>query len=532
MMLDGIQRRPGVWLSAFVLLVSVAWILPELVRDDIYDGDAAHHVYWAYAYADPALFPDDFASEYFAHPSIVPPGYDLLYRGMAKVLDVQVAGELLAAALFALSLFLAYRVGTYANTDVPVLSGTAMMLLITVAITELSLLPPMGLQRAFALPLTLTAVLALQRSMLPLLGVVFLLSALIYPIVCATLGVCTIFYLAPRLVRDRRLPEGWLPLAILGSIALALIARAGSPESVGPMATLAEAMSMPEFGRGGRQPLFGEGFRSVFAHHRTGLGFPLRWVAVTIAVLAFLAWRKHLARVPTIAWSLLGAALLVWLVARFAMFTLYLPQRHTVWALPVGLGILIAAAVPAVRDMTNTRLTRLAVVFAALAVVAIQGATALEQWRTPRDHDLDAAYEFLQTLPPETLVAAHPLDADDVPMRARRSVLVSRETSISFMLGYYSRAKERLAAALAATYATDWCTVDSLGARWGVDVFLVTPAPWQVQGYDEPFNTQVQKLMQQGESEGFVLRNPPRERLLFQSGDVSVVRVDECTPGR
>src|SRR5690606_7030462 len=315
------------------------------------------------------------------------------------------------AALFALTLLLAYRVGAQASPQNSALSGGAMMLLIAVAIPELFLLPPMGLQRSFALPLTLTAVLALQRSMLPLLGIVFLLAALIYPIVCATLGVCTVFYLLPRLIRDRRLPEGWLPLAILGSVALALVANAGAPESVGPMVTLAEALSMTEVGRDGRQSLFGKGIRCILAHHRTGLGFPYGWSVLTLVTIAFLVCRKRVADVPSVAWSLLAAALLVWLVARLFMFTLYLPQRHTVWALPTVLGILVAAAVPASIEVAGVRLVRPLIGAAAMVVVGLYGATALEQWRTPRDHDLDAAYEFLQTLPPETLVAAHPLDA-------------------------------------------------------------------------------------------------------------------------
>ena len=94
------------------------------------------------------------------------------------------------------------------------------------------------------------------------------------------------------------------------------------------------------------------------------------------------------------------------------------------------------------------------------------------------------------------------------------------------MLGYYRRASERIQAALAATYATNWSTIDFLGSRWGVDVFLVTDYPWTQSGYDEPFNSTVMVLIEEGQSTGFVLRNPPPDRILFQSGNVRIIRVE------
>jgi len=108
---NAIEYRSAVWFWIFISIATLLWILPELLRDDLYDGDAAHHVYWAYKYTDPTLFPHDFASEYFADPSIVPKGYNALYWALAQILDIQIASELLGAALFALTLFMAARVG-------------------------------------------------------------------------------------------------------------------------------------------------------------------------------------------------------------------------------------------------------------------------------------------------------------------------------------------------------------------------------------------------------------------------------------
>jgi hypothetical protein len=83
-----------------------------------------------------------------------------------------------------------------------------------------------------------------------------------------------------------------------------------------------------------------------------------------------------------------------------------------------------------------------------------------------------ALYAFVETLPADTLVAAHPLDADAVPLRTRRSVLVSDVVALPFDHGYYGQVADRTAAALAACYASDWAGVDALGQRYGADVFL------------------------------------------------------------
>jgi len=53
--------------SAFACCVvaTLLWIGPWIVRQDLYYDDAAHHVWWLYQYADPALFPGDIAVAYF-----------------------------------------------------------------------------------------------------------------------------------------------------------------------------------------------------------------------------------------------------------------------------------------------------------------------------------------------------------------------------------------------------------------------------------------------------------------------------------
>ena len=513
------------------LVITAVWIAPNILRDDIYASDAAHHVFWAYKYADPELFPDDFASKYFANPDIVPKGYLVLYSLMARVLDAQLASEILGAILFFITLCLTFRLGGLLNTERQDVASWAMAIALLSAILSIGLMPPMGLQRAFALPLTLLAILSIiQRNQL-ILGFVFLLAALFYPIVCATLGVFTAVVLSTDMVKEKKMPRHWVPLTILGGIALLLILSRNVPESIGPMVTLEHALTMPEFGMGGRQRLFGDGLHGLISHLRTGLGFPKYWIAATLITIVVLQWRGQLSRVPFVVWALAGSAITVWIIARVTMFALYLPQRHTFWALPVFFGMIFAILVPNLLRKASAGIVKTIIGTTMLIIVGFYGYASIEKWREPVNRDLEAAFEYLRGLPPDTLVAAHPIDANEVPMRSRRSVLVSQETSISFMLGYYHEASQRISAAIDATYASQWTTVDALAARWGVDVFLVTGLPWTLKGYYEPFDAQARRVIEDGAANGYVLKDPPRNRVLFSSGDVALIRVGAVTNG-
>ena len=146
---------------------------------------------------------------------------------------------------------------------------------------------------------------------------------------------------------------------------------------------------------------------------------------------------------------------------------------------------------------------------------------------TPSDQDRAAVYVFLESLPKDTLVAAHPNDADDIPLRARRSVLASMETSLPLYVGYYQTMAKRIAASLAAFHAIDFAAVDLLHEQYGVDVFFVNERRYASSNslYFQPFYTATQEQWARGKREGFVLRDPPSERVLFQQGDFSVIRV-------
>lgn len=532
--------------SALICLV-VAIVLrlgPSLVRDDLFSGDAAHHIYWLYKFADPALFQGDLSVDYFSSPAVAPMGYTAIYASIAPFVDVLFASQLVAALLLAAAAWFAWLLGKASVPERPCLAGMLTVAIAMALLSHINLLPSVGFQRTFALPLTLMCLWALVARRYQWVGISWLAAALIYPVIVPGLGLAAGFVFLIDLERDRRLPAWWLWNGLLGiaAVVVVLLGR-GVPDHIGPMVSYAQATQMPEFGPDGRQQLFGIGWRSYwFTHHRTGLGVSSKILLATgfagLIALA-LGQRKWLA-LPAIVMAITGIGL--WFAARLTMFDLYLPNRHSRWTVAAAIMVVLAVASAAIITRLQAFLgacgyARAGFVpaLAALTAPVVVGLALLPPaaaaWRAPVDRDLERAYAFIAELPRETLVAAHPDLADFVPLRSQRSVLASTESSIAFMQGYYQAFVPRIEASLRVAYATDWQELDALLEPFGADVVLTHPSVWEASDYYPPFAQLFAELAQRGRGSSFVLRKPPADRVLFQSGETFVVRVRGVGPG-
>ncbi len=91
--------------------------------------------------------------------------------------------------------------------------------------------------------------------------------------------------------------------------------------------------------------------------------------------------------------------------------------------------------------------------------------------------------------------------------------------------GYYAIMKPRIEALLRAAFAPDMRTVDREMAPFGVSVFVTCPMVWQHTSYFVPYDAMLQELLERGRRAGFALKAPPRERVLFRSGECYVLSV-------
>jgi hypothetical protein len=526
----------GGWAALVVLVAAALWCGPSILRADLFDGDAAHHIFWLYRFAESGLFPADITVDYLR--TSAPLGYRALYFALAPWLDAMFASKLVSLILFIVSGWLAYLLGYSAGRERPEVCGalTAIGLVVMLSLsTQTEILATMGMQRAFGLPLTLLCAWALVARRYVFVGWSWVAAALTYPVVLPVLGLAAGGVFLRDWYVTRKLPPSWLANGVLGVVALGL-ALLGVPKApeLGPVNSYVDAVGMPEFGPGGRLDLYGErDLSAVFWHGMTGLGWAPRvfvLLAVGIVVLFLLRRSRDL---PWPIWMLLAVGLGLWAALRLwpeqLMFGLYLPNRHPRWAIAVFGSVLFAVVTMGLWDVAAARTSRRG--YAPLVAILGIGATAMlvpqagAQWKQPVDHDLQNVYRWLGEQPADLLIAAHPDVANYVPLYARRSVLASTETSMPWMRGYYLRVKPRLEASLEAAYATDLETADRILAPFGVGAFVTGPEVWRFEGYLEPYDRHVRDLIALGRRNGFAFQEPPADRILFRSGPYFVVRV-------
>jgi hypothetical protein len=524
-----VGRRLGTVLLALAgAMLAARVFLRPMVNPGRPDDDLAQHVWWTERFADPALFPDDPIAEFLSGPLFAPAGYQATYRLLVPWFGALGTAMLLPFLLAVPTLVLAFLLGRRAAGG-HVAGGVAGLLVGGMSLHSVA----WGLPRSFALPVLLLGVWALAARRVPIWGLSLLLAALCYPPVLVNLGLLGVVVLVARTVSERRLPRGWVVGGVLAVAALAVVASVYAQpvgEGIGPKVTLEEARAMPELGRGGRSEFFvDDPWFFWFDSHRSGIGIDPLPFAVAVLVFGLVEWllRRHGAP-PPLLWAILATSFAAFFAAHATLFALHVPNRYLDGALRVAALVWAASAAGRAARALGPRLERALPVVAALGLVAIAAhATAglVAHARKDPRHDLRAAAAFVATLPKDARVAAHPVDADLLPLWSRRSVLASRETSLPYWLGYYRRVQARLSASLAMTYASEWEDVLSIAARHGVSAFLVNDRRYERPEYPPPFHEEVERLAARGRERGFALLRPPPERVLFRRGPYAVVDV-------
>ncbi len=536
----------AVWLiAAFTLLQACKLFLPTLARQDVYEDDAAQHIWWMYQFQDPALFPDDPSVAYFRR-LIDPPGYKMLFGALGRFIDAQVLSEALPFVLCVPMVVLAFWLSRDAAKGVVAGAIAGSAYLIYVAMHGLR----GGFPRSFALPILLLGVWAITSRRLAWLGSAFVASALFFPPMAITLGLFSLTVLGIRISREKKMPSGWAACGLLTMLAASIVLTVYGrtpPAGIGRPPTRQEAEAMPEYHAGGRIKFFDSDWRNYyFGSKPSAVGLGLGMSAAVVLLLAVTV-AVYPRAISLEAWVLLATSLSAFVLAHALLFRLYFPNRYTMYALPV-FGMMWVASVAGQmfsRDAAGAgplqglvRLIgrpRVGVSLAAAAVLLGAVAVGVDvkkrlagppSWSPGKGGEQVAA--FLRTLPRQTLVAAHPDDAGHIPLRARRSVLASTEMSVPLHVEFYRQCAERTEAELEACYASDWKEVDALRDRYGAAVFVVNRMRYSDMPsirYLEPFRKKNEDRVALGREKGFVLLHPPAERVLFEAGDMVVIRL-------
>lgn len=546
------------WFHEFIGYLCVGVVaLGEFVRFQFFfawlplltNGDASQHVWWMHRWRDAELFQNDLLFDYFASPALSPPGHRGLSWLLVQAWDPVAAAEWLPLAMLVVFCALIYVLGKRLGGG-RVLGGIAalVMFAITGAGTEFV----GGFARCHALIILAVVAIGWQGRDGRWIGVGLIYGALFYPMIAALSGAITILFILLNVITQRSLAAEWArwrwpSLVVLGGLvagALLVYFQANTlPSDLGPQVTAEEARQMPEFGELGRNVFFvDDAWDFYFLGKRTGVRSTPTAFFTCAALIALTVFALPRA-LPRFSWVLLAGSFFMWGLAHALLFALYLPSRYVKYSLPLFMVMWAAALIPRLlpamrKHRSFLRAERVMlrpwVLLPAVLVVALgYGLVQLQGARgdfPARNHPfftagLEDALNFIETLPKDTLVGAHPYDGDLVPLLAKRSVLANYECALAYHLGYYRQVSQRTEDLLKAFYGEDWSALQYLHDAYGVDVMLVNVGRYSdaASHYFPPFNDLTRSLYAAGKPDRFAALHAPSERVLFQRGDLTLL---------
>lgn len=486
----------------------------------VVQDDARQHVFWMQRFGDPDLFPQDWIADYFQ--SVAPPIYTGLYWLLSQVgLDPIVASKLLPPVLGLLITGLCYRF-TLACLPLPI-AGVLASVLLNLSLWSRDDLNS-GTPRALVYPLLLGVMVAWveRRRWGVALGTLGLAG--VYP----QAGLVALGALALGVVqwRDRRIrwspdPCDWQLAAWGWGAGLLLLLPYGWRDSpFGPVVTLAEARSLPEFQEDARSPFFYADAGKFWLGGKSSSLFPLKWLRPVwtwagllwpIAALLAPRWGGRWLRERLPLWPQVGdraAAILTRFVlsamawyglAFLVLFQLHLPGRYPVAVLRIAIAVAAGVMLPMLldalaqpvwhwrRDPTRRGLAGGgAAAIAAIALLLMVHLGGFPWWRDDfpnRNYTTSAlpqVYAFLRQQPKDTLIAVLAPEGDNIPTFAGRSVLASREYAIPYHRGYYETFRDRLNDLLVAQYSGDRAQVQEFIERYGIDWWVLDQRSFEV----------------------------------------------------
>lgn len=491
------DRRMLFWLG--LSLVCSAYFASEGLRQAfssqyVVQDDARQHVFWMERFVDGGLFPKDLSADYFQ--AMAPYGYTGLYGLMALLkVDPLLLNKLLPSVLglvataycFGLC-FQILRVPTAAFISALLLNQSLWMQDDLVSATP----------RAFLYPLLLAFLYYLSRGSWVLCFAALALEGLFYPSVAfISVGILVVRLLVWRGGRARfsRVRRDYVFCAIgLAIVGVVLCIYAVKSSGFGPVVTASEARAMAEFSPKGRMRVFHEGFWEYWVSGtNTGMIPAASLMPVTIcsAVLLpiLLRYRNRFPLTNQISTNvrllpqLAFASVLMFFAAHLLMFKLYLPNRYTQHSvriiLCVGAGLALTIILDSVlRFCEQPFFGRQVLALASIALLAFPlilfpGSPRKFMRANYRTGGEPRLYAFFSQQPKDILIASLSHESSKIPVFAKRSTLVSWESSIPFHKRYYSQMRQRAVDLINGQYSPDLSELQSVIQKYQIDFLLV-----------------------------------------------------------
>ncbi len=285
----------------------------------------------------------------------------------------------------------------------------------------------------------------------------------------------------------------------VGLAFLVMLSYALTQSKFGPIVTAAEARTWPEFFPGGRMPFFDDAnpLAFWFSGVHSSIGLDLNPPAIASGFFLPLLMRypshfplvKQLTKGVIVLPQLLLVSLCWFFAAHALLLKLFFPSRYMMHSLRMVLCIAAAIALSVLWDAAWQKIgkldlsrfwgRKLLAVGATLLVGAVVVFYPNIFWKRhfPEtlyvDGGMPVLYEFFQKQPKDSLTASLAEEANNLPIFAQRPILVGREYSIPYHVGYYRQVRDRATDLIRAQYSPDLAEVKRFIQKYKVSFWLL-----------------------------------------------------------
>lgn len=495
------------WFSlslTFAAIYGLMGLREAFKSEYVVQDDVRQHVFWMRRFLDPELFPNDLIADYFQ--SVAPWGYTTFYQLFSAVgIDPILVSKFLPLLLGLVTTGYCFGV-CLQLLPVPATGFMASVLLNQNLWCKEDLVS--ATPRAFVYPLLLAFLYYLLRqSLLPCM-VAIALQGLFYPqcmLLSAGLLVLRLLIWKDGRVRlSLRRSDYWFCAAGLGVALLVLLPYTLTTSQFGPIITVAQAKTLPEFLPGGRASFFNDNPWMFWLGGRSGVfpEKPLTPVTLGAGLLLPILLRypyvlplvRKLRSETILLVQLTLVSLGLFCAAHVVLFKLHLPSRYTQHSLPIIVALAAAIALTLLLDAVfhwahkpNKPGLRVRQVLALeiavfIGIVIVLYPSILDKF--PRTQykvgEVPTLYKFFAQQPKDSLIASLSSEADNLPTFSQRSVLVSKEYGIPYHTGYYHRFRERSLNLIQAQYSPNLAEVQNFIQKYSIDFWLLDRAAFKV----------------------------------------------------
>ncbi len=460
--------------------------------------DARVHTFWMQRFIDPELFPNDLIADYFQ--SVAPAGYLAVYKlGIFLGIEPLVFSRILPAIIGIIST--PYFFGICLEILPVPFCGFVGALLMNQTIWLKDDVAS-GTPRAFLYPIFCAFLYYLLRNSTVGIVITITLIGLFYPqyvFIASGILILRLFCGKNRHFRGSRDKINrqmvWWGLSAAFCV---LLPYAMKTSEFGPTITKAQALQSLEFFPNGRNLFFhADPLDYWFFGRRSGMFSRSLFTPATqcLALLSplLLVFRSRFPLVQQIKsgiwvlFQLLLSAIGMFFLAHAVLFKLHLPARYTGVSFRLILTILTAITITLIIDallnwleVKDNRLSILkpviswglisVIVISLLFYPSFVSRFPLVKYQQGRHPEL---YTFFQQQPKDILIASVSGEINQLPTYAKRSILIGREYTVPYHVGYYRQIEQRTFDLLQAHYSPNLEDVKALIQKYGVDLFLI-----------------------------------------------------------